>query len=109
MTEAERKLWKRIRGKKLLGVQFYRQKAIGPYIVDFYASSPKIVIELDGSQHFLPKGERADHERDQYLESLDLMVLRIGNRRVLKETDYVVEQIYEIIEQRLREVGGNPP
>jgi very-short-patch-repair endonuclease len=51
-TDAERLLWFHIRRKQLKNIQFYRQKPIGNYIVDFYAPKPKLVIEIDGSQHF---------------------------------------------------------
>ena len=62
--------------KQILGVQFYRQKPIGPYILDFYAHSPKIAIELDGGQHFLPEQTEKDLDRDTYLTSLNIKVLR---------------------------------
>src|SRR4051794_4161542 len=52
MTDAEQRLWFRLRRKQLEGVQFYRQKPIGPYIVDFFAPTIDLVIEVDGSQHF---------------------------------------------------------
>lgn len=51
MTDAERLLWSRLRGKQILGVQFYRQKPLGRYIVDFHAPAVKHVVEVDGSQH----------------------------------------------------------
>ena len=51
MTAAENELWSRLRLKQVLGVQFYRQKPIGDYIVDFYAPKAKLVLEVDGSQH----------------------------------------------------------
>ncbi|OGQ65378.1 MAG: hypothetical protein A3F89_07175, partial [Deltaproteobacteria bacterium RIFCSPLOWO2_12_FULL_50_11] len=61
MTESERLLWSRLRKKQILGVQFYRQKPMGDYIVDFYAPKVKLVIEVDGSQHL-----EEDHiERDK--------------------------------------------
>ena len=52
MTDAEHRLWFRLRRKQLLGLQFYRQKPIGKYIVDFYAPAVALVIEVDGGQHF---------------------------------------------------------
>ncbi len=51
MTDSERALWERLRRKQVQAVQFYRQKPIGNYIVDFYAPKAKIVVEVDGSQH----------------------------------------------------------
>lgn len=61
MTDAEQALWSRLRGKQILGVQFYRQKPIGPYIVDFYAPAAKLIIEVDGGsilKKFMPKKTR---------------------------------------------------
>jgi very-short-patch-repair endonuclease len=51
LTDAEQRLWNRLRRKQILGVQFYRQKPIGNYIVDFYAPAARLVIEVDGAQH----------------------------------------------------------
>jgi very-short-patch-repair endonuclease len=103
-TDAEQRLWSHIRRKQLADVQFYRQKPIGPYIVDFYAPRAKLVIEIDGAQH--REGEHAsqDAARDAYLESLGLKVLRFDNVQVLWDTALVVEEIYRWV------VGfGNPP
>jgi very-short-patch-repair endonuclease len=66
MTDSARKLWSRVRRKQLLGVSFYRQKPIGKYIVDFYAPKAALVIEVDGSQHFMEVCQFKDNERDQY-------------------------------------------
>ncbi len=79
-TEAEQVLWTRVRRKQIGGVQFYRQKPIGPYIVDFHAPAAQLVIEVDGSQHFEPEHAGQDAARDAYLEALGLTVLRFDNR-----------------------------
>ena len=55
MTQCEQLLWYYLRNKRLTDIQFYRQKPIGRYIVDFYAPAAKLIIELDGSQHFKAK------------------------------------------------------
>jgi very-short-patch-repair endonuclease len=68
-TDAERKLWSHIRRKYFCNVQFYRQKPIGRYIVDFYAPSVKLVIEVDGGQHFEQKHLLYDKSRDTYLKN----------------------------------------
>jgi CRISPR-associated exonuclease Cas4 len=107
MTEAEQSLWTRLRGKQLLGVQFYRQKPIGPYIVDFYAHAAMLVIEVDGSQHNEPEHAKKDIERDRYLSDMGLLVLRFSNLQVLQETDAVVEAIYRVIEDR--QIPSGPP
>ena len=105
MTDAERLLWSRIRCKQLLGIQFYRQKPIGPYIVDFYGSAVQLVIEVDGSQHFEDEHRKQDEVRDCYLADAGLRVLRFDNLQVLRETDAVVERIFDVMQGRLR----NPP
>ena len=103
LTDSERVLWQRLRGKQLADVQFYRQKPIGPYIVDFYAPKAKLIIEIDGSQHFEEPQAEKDLERDAYLGRLGLMVLRINSRQALKEIEAVVEFIYRTIIERISE------
>ena len=101
LTDSELALWRRLRGKQLAEVQFYRQKPIGNYIVDFYAPKAKLIIEIDGSQHFEVHHAEKDRKRDEYLGSLGLMVLRFDSRQVLKETEAVVEFVYQMITERL--------
>ena len=103
LTDSERTLWRRLRGKQLAGVQFYQQKPIGNYIVDFYAPKAKLVIEIDGSQHFEAPHVERDRERDEFLRRLGLMVLRLNSRQALKEIDSVVEFIYQKVSERLTE------
>ena len=67
MTDSEIRLWSRLRRKQLLGVQFYRQKPIHIYIVDFYAPKIKLVIEVDGSQHKYNENKIRDRVRDSFL------------------------------------------
>jgi very-short-patch-repair endonuclease len=94
LTISERTLWSRLRGKQLLGVQFYRQKPIGDYIVDFYAPKAKLAIEVDGSQHLQNENAAMDKKRDEYLTGLGLKVLRFNSREVLTNTDEVAEVIH---------------
>ncbi len=96
MTDAEQHLWQRLRRKQINGWQFYRQKPLGPYIVDFYCAAAHLVVELDGSQHFEDYHQRADQQRDAFLQGLGLRVLRFDNRQVLLETDAVLEVIIQI-------------
>lgn len=95
MTDAEKALWAGIRRKQLKGGQFYRQKIIGDYIVDFYCPAAKLVVELDGGQHYLEKGKERDGLRDKCLRGMGLRVLRFSNRDVLMHIDTVLERIYE--------------
>ena len=106
MTDSEQELWSGLRLKQVLGVQFYRQKPIGDYIVDFYAPRARLVVEVDGSQHLTPNHAQRDAQRDAYLMGLGLRVLRFSNSQVLTELDAVVEVIFHAI---LECGGGNPP
>lgn len=100
MTEAEQRIWSYVRRKQVLGIQFYRQKPIGPYIVDFYAPSAKLVIELDGSQHLEPEHARRDVERDTFLAEQGLFVQRFDNMQALTETAAVMEEIFRLCGER---------
>ena len=95
MTKEERRLWYSF--LKTLPVTVNRQKVIGPYIVDFYVASAKLVIELDGSQHYEESGISADRERDQYLASLGLQVLRYTNTDINRNFSTVCEDIWRHI------------
>ena len=80
MTKEERRLWYDF--LKQLSVTVNRQKVIGPYIVDFYCASRKLVIELDGSQHYADEGIASDRERDRALNSLGITVVRYSNNDI---------------------------
>ncbi|MDO4747556.1 MAG: endonuclease domain-containing protein [Eubacteriales bacterium] len=92
MTKEERHLWYGF--LKDLPVTFNRQKVIGNYIVDFYCASAKLVVELDGSQHFDTSGLEKDKLRDEYLTSLDLTVLRYTNLEIHKNLTGVCDDIW---------------
>ena len=106
MTDSERALWARLRRKQVLSVQFYRQKPIGNYIVDFYAPKAKIVVEVDGSQHMESEHAAADSQRNGYLAGEGLWVLRFDNLQVLREIEGVMEVILCAVSEAL---GENPP
>ena len=101
LTDAEQRLWPRLRRKQILGVQFYRQKPIGNYIVDFYAPAVRLVVEVDGSQHVEPAQTIYDKRRSEYLEKLGLKVLRFDDRQVLLELDAVAQEIYRAVNEML--------
>jgi very-short-patch-repair endonuclease len=94
MTDAERLLWLKIRGNQLKGYQFYRQKPIGDYIVDFYCAKAKLVIEIDGSQHYSSEGKQKDEIRDNYIKQIGLRVLRFSDIEVFKNLNEVIEVIW---------------
>ena len=87
MTKEERRLWYDF--LKQLPVTINRQKVIGRFIVDFYCASAKLVIELDGSQHYESEGAAPDRERDRALEQLGITVVRYSNDDVNRNFDGV--------------------
>jgi len=91
MTKEERKLWYEF--LKTLPCTVNRQKVIGKYIADFYISSAKVVIELDGSQHYEEQGLAHDQERDAYFKSLGITVLRYTNLEISRNFSGVCESI----------------
>jgi very-short-patch-repair endonuclease len=96
-TEAEAKLWSRLRAHRMAGVQFRRQHAIGNYIVDFCSPRRKLIIELDGSQHL----DQADYdvERTKHLEAKGYRVLRFWNHDVMNNIDAVLNTIWNELNQ----------
>ena len=91
MTKEERRLWYDF--LKPLSVPIHRQKVFGPYIVDFYCASAKLVIELDGSQHYEDSHQARDRERDKYLQGMGVQILRFSNLDVNKNFDGVCQEI----------------
>ena len=99
MTPHERKLWYLF--LREYPVKFYKQRIIDRYIVDFYCASAKLVIEIDGSQHFEEAGLEADTKRTEIFEQYGLQVIRYTNREIDREFSAVCEQIDQIIQERL--------
>ena len=99
MTKEERHLWYDF--LKTYPVQFKRQVPFENYIVDFYCFQAKLVVELDGSQHYEPEEMEYDQKRTAYLESLGLTVLRFSNLDIIKRFRAVCEMIDNIVQNRL--------
>lgn len=99
MTKEERRLWYDF--LKNYPIRFLRQKIIGNYIADFYCERAKIVIELDGSQHYSDEGLDHDSERNSYMEKIGLKVIRFSNLDILKNFSGVCEYIDEIVKNRI--------
>jgi very-short-patch-repair endonuclease len=99
-TDAEQKLWQRLR-RKQLGVTFNRQKPLGPYIVDFYCHAARLVIEVDGSQHLEAAHAERDALRDAHLQRMGLVVLRFDNLQILNETETVLESIFRRVQEQI--------
>ena len=99
MTKEERHLWYDF--LRSYQVKFLRQKILGKYIVDFYCAEAKLIVELDGSQHYEDKGMEYDAERTAYLEQYDVRVLRIPNNEVSRNFSGVCEYIDFAVKQSL--------
>ncbi|WP_212567841.1 DUF559 domain-containing protein [Microcystis aeruginosa] len=91
-TPAEAKLWQEIKGNQL-GVKFRRQHPIGRYITDFYAREKGCIVEVDGDSHYRPDATVYDQERDTYLNSLGLNILRFNNQENYHNLTGVLETI----------------
>lgn len=100
-TDAERRLWSKLRLRQLNGLQFYRQRIVVNYIVDFFCPVAKLVIEVDGGQHYSGEKQKSDFKLDEYLKSIGLKVLRFSDRDVLMNIDGVSENILENIGEKV--------
>nr|WP_129734765.1 endonuclease domain-containing protein [Parabacteroides goldsteinii] len=96
-TQSEVRLWKYLKGKQL-GVRFIRQKPIGCYIVDFYCKELQLAIELDGLSHHFEETMKRDEEKENYLKSLHIDLLRFEDKEVLGDLDNVMAVIMDYIE-----------
>ena len=99
MTKEERHLWYDF--LRFYPVRFSRQKVLGKYIADFYSAEAKIIIELDGSQHYEPDELRKDAERTAFLEEYGLTVIRIPNNEVSRNFCGVCAYIDAAVKQSL--------
>ncbi|MDX2305280.1 MAG: endonuclease domain-containing protein [Microscillaceae bacterium] len=94
-TPSEATLWKSLQRSQLKGRKFRRQHSVGNYILDFYCPSERLCIELDGSQHYTEAGLAYDQERTDYLNSLNIRVVRFENKEVFEDLEGVLERICE--------------
>ena len=102
MTKEERHLWYDF--LRSYPVRFSRQKMLGKYIADFYSAEAKLVIELDGSQHFEDRNIEKDAERTSFLEGYGLTVIRIPNNEVNTNFLGICEYIDTIVKQSLSQL-----
>ena len=105
LTDAEMKLWGYLRTSPM-GFKFRRQHPIGIYIADFYCHACKLIIEADGSIHNKEDVLLSDIERQKSLEATGLQVIRFSNHDILKNTEYVIEQINIILTTKLIPPSG---
>ena len=97
-TDAERKLWFRLRDRRLNGAKFVQQAPVGPYFADFACRESKLIVELDGSQHV---DSAHDATRDAFLVSKGYSILRFWNDDALRAIDGVCETILAALEGKL--------
>ncbi len=92
-TEAEKKLWYYLR-KENLGAKFRRQQPIGPYFPDFVCLSKRLIVELDGGQHY---GSADDKTRDEFFRNEGFIILRFWNNEVMENMDGILSKIKEYL------------
>ncbi len=92
-TESEKALWAKLRKQQMNGLRFLRQFSIGPYILDFYCPEKRLGIELDGGHHAEEKTKEYDFNRDVFLKSCDIKMLRFWNSEVQRNLEGVLEEI----------------
>ncbi|WP_173983947.1 endonuclease domain-containing protein [Magnetospirillum sp. SS-4] len=95
MTDAERRLWSALRGRRLEGCKFCRQHPLGPFVLDFACVAHHLVVEVDGGQH---ADSEADRSRTAWLESQGWRVIRFWNNEVLSNIDGVAATILAALE-----------
>jgi very-short-patch-repair endonuclease len=97
MTPAERIIWYALRAHRLNGAGFRRQAPIGPYIADFVSHGARLIMEIDGGQHFEDGHERRDAIRDAFLNAEGYRVLRFDNHQVMTNRQGVLNRIAEVL------------
>jgi very-short-patch-repair endonuclease len=102
-TDAEKRLWSALRGRRLEGIRFRRQVVIGRYVADFSSAHPKLIVELDGIQH--ENQQRYDEARTRHLEALGYTVLRFWNADVFAH----LEDVLNVIAEEVRKANARPP
>ncbi len=100
MTDAELKLWSTVRAHRLMDLGFRRQFPVGNYIVDFACPEKRLIVEVDGSQHYEPAAQAYDAKRASFIERSGWSVLRFTNVDVLKDIEGVCNHIVIISNER---------
>ena len=96
-TDAENLLWQILRDRRFCGFKFRRQHPVGSYILDFYCHDAQLAIELDGGGHAVEEQMEYDQQRTKDLAGAGIRVLRFWNNQVFKQTEAVLESIYEAL------------
>jgi very-short-patch-repair endonuclease len=96
--KAEQILWSKLKAKRFLDIKFRRQHGIGPFVVDFYCTELRLVIEVDGDSHFNDESIKKDNSRTAYLENEGIEVIRFTNNDIYKILIGVLEELRSYIE-----------
>ncbi|MFH0975681.1 MAG: endonuclease domain-containing protein [Spirochaetota bacterium] len=100
-TEAEKKIWTKLRTRNIKGCKFRRQYSIGPYIADFFCPQAKLAVEIDGNVHNSSDALEYDKARDEFIKSAGILVLRFTNSEVENNPENVVKEITKAIEDNI--------
>ena len=103
MTPHEKHLWHDY--LKDYPIRFYRQRSVDRFILDFYCSAAKLVVELDGGQHETEDGKKYDAARTEILKQYGLEVIRFSNREIEERFSDVCIRIDSAVQSRLKEIG----
>jgi very-short-patch-repair endonuclease len=99
-TWAERLMWSWLRDRRFSAYKFRRQHPVGDHILDFFCLEARLDIELDGSQHGFPEERKLDAERDAWLESHGIKVLRFWNSHLRREKQSIRDTIWRVLQER---------
>ena len=99
LTDAERRLWQKLKRRQIATLKFRRQQPIGAFIVDFVCFERRVIVEVDGGQH--AEQVPYDEQRMRWLEAEGYLVLRFWNNDVLANTEAVAQAILDAVEQRM--------
>src|SRR3990167_652076 len=99
-SDAERKLWSKLRNRQLFDIKFRRQFSMGNYVLDFYSSEYKLAIEADVGQHYEDIGKKKDEIRTRELSKLGIEIIRFSDIDILNNIEGVCEAIVTVIENR---------
>jgi len=108
-TAAETAAWWLLHNRQVLGLKFRRQCPLGRFVVDFYCSEARLVIELDGSAHSQPSQMKKDRDKDRFLHSMGLRVLRLPNSLVVEDPEAFRRKVCEAMGGDLKQSRRAPP
>lgn len=100
MPQAEVILWSKLKGKQLLEYKIRRQYGVGKYVIDFYCPKLKLGIEVDGPSHYTVEGKEHDRNREDFIESEGIKLIRIVNIEIYENLDGVIDFLSQEFQKR---------